>query len=192
MKRRVLSLLVLLAVPFPPAISQDRAPAPISRDDVLAAERALAGPEMRGRGSGTADEARAADWVAAQFKAAGLKPAPGMDGYLQTAPLIRRTVTGEPTLTIDGVAAPNVSVVSTGGGTVGGAAAVFDRTDGDIPTADVLVFAPGAREVSEIARRVRDAAGGFDVRELHGQIPAAEQDAVIRGRRGTATPIRSR
>lgn len=52
----------------------------------------------------------------------------------------------------------------------------------DDPAADVLVFAPGAREVSEIARRIRDASGAFDVRELHGQIPAAEQDAVIRGR----------
>lgn len=51
------------------------------------------------------------------------------------------------------------------------------------PRADVLVFAPGAREVSEIARRIRDASAAFDVRELHGQIPAAEQDAVIRGRR---------
>lgn len=50
------------------------------------------------------------------------------------------------------------------------------------PDADVLVFAPGAREVSEIARRVRDAGDAFDVRELHGQIPPAEQDAVIRGR----------
>ncbi|GAA1236269.1 ATP-dependent helicase HrpB [Microbacterium phyllosphaerae] len=52
----------------------------------------------------------------------------------------------------------------------------------DAPEADVLVFAPGAREVSEIARRIRDTNGAFDVRELHGQIPAAEQDAVIRGR----------
>lgn len=50
------------------------------------------------------------------------------------------------------------------------------------PDADVLVFAPGARELSEIARRVRDATDAFDVRELHGQIPPAEQDAVIRGR----------
>ena len=52
----------------------------------------------------------------------------------------------------------------------------------DDATADVLVFVPGAREVSEVARRLRGEAGGFDVRELHGQIPAAEQDAVIRGR----------
>lgn len=53
----------------------------------------------------------------------------------------------------------------------------------DDPGADVLVFAPGAREVSEVARRIRGASDAFDVRELHGRMPAAEQDAVIRGRR---------
>ena len=58
----------------------------------------------------------------------------------------------------------------------------------DEPTGDVLVFAPGAREVSEIARRVRQSTDDFDVRELHGQIPAAEQDAVIRGRRPDEPP----
>ncbi|UNK72612.1 ATP-dependent helicase HrpB [Microbacterium sp. H1-D42] len=49
------------------------------------------------------------------------------------------------------------------------------------PAADVLVFAPGAREVAEIARRLPQPE--FDVRELHGQMPAAAQDAVIRGRK---------
>jgi ATP-dependent helicase HrpB len=49
-------------------------------------------------------------------------------------------------------------------------------------SADVLVFAPGAREVAEIARRIEQQAPGVDVRELHGQMPAADQDAVIRGR----------
>ncbi|MFB4349249.1 ATP-dependent helicase HrpB [Microbacterium sp. CR_7] len=58
----------------------------------------------------------------------------------------------------------------------------------DDPAADVLVFAPGAREVSEVARRLSATADGFDVRELHGQIPAAEQDAVIRGRAPGAPP----
>ena len=53
------------------------------------------------------------------------------------------------------------------------------RTD---PSADALVFAPGAREVAEIAKRLRILAPGFDVRELHGQISASEQDAVIGGR----------
>jgi len=56
------------------------------------------------------------------------------------------------------------------------------------PAADVLVFAPGAREVAEVARRLRDGGPAFDVRELHGQIPAAEQDAVIRGRRPSEAP----
>nr|WP_239528584.1 ATP-dependent helicase HrpB [Microbacterium esteraromaticum] len=49
--------------------------------------------------------------------------------------------------------------------------------------ADALVFAPGAREVAEVARRIADLAPGFDVRELHGQLPPAAQDSVIRGRR---------
>ena len=58
------------------------------------------------------------------------------------------------------------------------ASAAHDLAD---PAADVLVFAPGAWEVAEIARRLPQ--GEFDVRELHGQLPAATQDAVIRGRR---------
>ena len=61
------------------------------------------------------------------------------------------------------------------------ASAALDLNRED-PAADVLVFAPGAREVSEIARRIGSATDAFDVRELHGQIPPAEQDAVIRGR----------
>ncbi|GGD88382.1 ATP-dependent helicase HrpB [Microbacterium murale] len=60
---------------------------------------------------------------------------------------------------------------------------------GNTPEADALVFAPGAREVSEIARRIRNLAPELDVRELHGQVPAAEQDAVIGGR-GPADPAR--
>ncbi|MBN8205180.1 ATP-dependent helicase HrpB [Microbacterium esteraromaticum] len=52
----------------------------------------------------------------------------------------------------------------------------------DDPAADALVFLPGAWEVGEVARRLRHDAPHIDVRELHGQIRAAEQDAVIRGR----------
>lgn len=64
--------------------------------------------------------------------------------------------------------------------TAASAAVELQRDD---PAADVLVFAPGVREVSEIARRIRDATDTFDVRELHGRMSASEQDAVIRGRR---------
>lgn len=64
-------------------------------------------------------------------------------------------------------------------GTAASAGRELARTD---PSADVLVFAPGAREVAEIARGIRARADDVDVRELHGQLPAADQDAVIRGR----------
>ncbi len=56
------------------------------------------------------------------------------------------------------------------------------------PTADVLVFVPGAREVSEVARRIRNLTDALDVRELHGQVPSAQQDDVIHGRRADEMP----
>lgn len=67
------------------------------------------------------------------------------------------------------------------------ASAAHELTQVD-PASDVLVFAPGAREVAEIAHRIRATAKDFDVRELHGQLPAREQDAVIGGRRPTDPP----
>ena len=48
--------------------------------------RVLADPALRGRGGGTADEAAAADKVAAWFRAAGLEPGGGDGGYLQSFP----------------------------------------------------------------------------------------------------------
>ncbi|WP_308492503.1 ATP-dependent helicase HrpB [Microbacterium terrisoli] len=58
----------------------------------------------------------------------------------------------------------------------------------DDRTADVLVFLPGAREVAETSSRIRRLADGFDVRELHGQLSSAQQDAVIRGRSADQEP----
>lgn len=69
--------------------------------------------------------------------------------------------------------------------TAASAARDISRSD---PSADTLVFAPGAREVSEIARRIRQADSAVDVRELHGRIRAADQDAVISGRRVDDAP----
>lgn len=55
------------------------------------------------------------------------------------------------------------------------------------PDGDVLVFAPGAREVEEIASRVRsrisdsaDGSGGLTVHTLTGRTPAKEQDAILK------------
>ncbi|THD35258.1 MAG: M28 family peptidase [Sphingomonas sp.] len=153
--KRILLAATLAALPLTAAASRDRVAAPISSADVLAAERALAGPEMRGRGSGTADEARAADWVAVQFKAAGLKPAPGMDGYLEIAPIVRRTAAGTPTLTVDGVALPGVGVVTTDGGIVEGKTAIIDGTESGIPDAAVLVYTGAPDRLSQVRRAAR-------------------------------------
>ncbi|MGW9627979.1 ATP-dependent helicase HrpB [Microbacterium sp. NPDC055521] len=70
----------------------------------------------------------------------------------------------------------------------GTAASAARALVGSAPGADTLVFAPGAREVAQIARRIADMAPDFDVRELHGQLPSAAQDAVIRGRDAGGRP----
>ena len=53
----------------------------------------LASPELRGRGSATEDEAKAAAYVAERFAAYGLKPAPGRTSFLQTLPVPPSPVT---------------------------------------------------------------------------------------------------
>lgn len=52
---------------------------------VQAHEEFLASDVMAGRGSATRDEQITATYVASEFMAYGLKPAPGMTGYLQSA-----------------------------------------------------------------------------------------------------------
>ena len=146
--------LSLAALPPSPACSKDQG-YKVQSTDVLAEEKALAGPEMRGRGSGTADEARAAAWVAAQFEKFGLKTAPGMTGYTQTGPLVRRSMAGEPKLTVGGTSVSGVSVLATGGGIVGGKAAILADPAGAIPNADVLVYTGPADKLTQVRRALR-------------------------------------
>jgi hypothetical protein len=155
MKKIVLAAaLSFAALPPSPACSKDQG-YKVQSADVLAEEKALAGPEMRGRGSGTADEARAAAWVAAQFEKFGLKTAPGMTGYTQTGPLVRRSMAGEPKLIVGGTSVPGVSVLATGGGIVGGKAAILADPAGAIPNADVLVYTGPADKLTQLRRALR-------------------------------------
>lgn len=62
---------------------------------VHAHEAFLASDALRGRGSATPDEALAAAYVAAQFEAAGLRPAPGRTGYLQALQVPRSKQTAQ-------------------------------------------------------------------------------------------------
>jgi hypothetical protein len=61
----------------------------------------LAGSELHGRGSGTEDERRAAEFIADKLKQYGLAPAAGDGQYVQTATVRARQVVGDPTLTIE-------------------------------------------------------------------------------------------
>lgn len=58
---------------------------------------------MHGRGSGTEDEHHAAQYIAAQLKSYGLKPAAENGEYIQTGNLNTRSVTGTPTLTVKNI-----------------------------------------------------------------------------------------
>ncbi len=110
-------------------------------------------------------------------------PAPIVDHRVPAHPLTERWAPGSaPRLDERGVTRSFLDHVA---GTAASAARDLVRDD---PHADTLVFAPGAREVAEIARRVSDLAADFDVRELHGQLPSAAQDAVIGGRRPSDPP----
>jgi hypothetical protein len=80
MHRSILTALVAIAVTGCATPARWR----VSAASVHAHEAFLASDALRGRGSATADEGVAATYVASQFEAAGLRPAPGMAGYLQT------------------------------------------------------------------------------------------------------------
>lgn len=80
------------------------APLPADQAAMKAHVMFLASDAMRGRDAGSAEYAVAAQYVAAQFYAAGLSPAGDDGGYLQHVPLIavRRADMGVMTLTPDG------------------------------------------------------------------------------------------
>jgi len=61
----------------------------------------LAGPELHGRGSGTEDEHRAAQFIADKLKLYGLAPAAGDGQFLQTGTVRSREIIGNPTLTVE-------------------------------------------------------------------------------------------
>ena len=56
------------------------------------------------------------------------------------------------------------------------------------PLVDTLVFAPGAWEVGHIAARLRATTANTDVLELHGQVPAREQDRAVSAREPEGMP----
>jgi aminopeptidase YwaD len=65
---------------------------------VRAHEDFLSSDVLAGRGSATRDEELSATYVASEFESYGLKPAPGITGYLQAAQVIAPKLDGQATL----------------------------------------------------------------------------------------------
>lgn len=127
--------------------------------------------------SATLDAPRFASFLGAD----GGEPAPVIDSPTALFPIeVRQKPFPHPRLTERGVSRDFLTHV-------GQVAVNALREGGDLADSDVLVFAPGAWEVEQIAHAARlhlerASAETVEVYELHGRIPSREQDAIVRGR----------
>jgi hypothetical protein len=120
---------------------------------VKADEAFLASDALQGRGSATPDEAKAAAWVADQFRHFGLVPAPGIGGYLQTAAIVEPKLGGPPELTLAGRPLPGLQLLSAPAAEIRGKLAIAASDDpAAFPDADVVALASGSGSFRTIAR----------------------------------------
>jgi len=136
-----------------PAFAQSAAS--VTQRSVAAHEAFLASDALQGRGSATRDEAIAAAYVASEFQSYGLTPAPGMQGYLQTATVIRQRLDGPVRLTAGGAAVEGATLIAGSGKAVAGKLAV--ATAAKLPDSPVVLVA--AKEADPMAL-YRAARGG--------------------------------
>jgi len=98
MAHRLFTLLVsLLLASLSPAAEADRLPE-ISAERIKAHVAYLASDRLEGRGPGTRGEFLATDYIADEFKKAGLKPIGERGSYFQPVPLVRVVTSPKSTL----------------------------------------------------------------------------------------------
>jgi aminopeptidase YwaD len=140
-----LSLLAAAALTLVFAAPVHAKPWKVKREWVSAHENFLASEALQGRGSATRDEAIAAAYVASQFEGFGLKPAPGMTGYLQTAWVIQPRLEGPVRLTVGGQDVGDVKLLSSSGNNISGTIKVFSGDDlKALPAAEIVMATPTA------------------------------------------------
>ncbi|MDV3455985.1 M28 family peptidase [Sphingomonas sp. HF-S4] len=155
MKPKTILLAGALAVGLATAAQAQRAPAPITPEQVRAHVDVLAGPALRGRGSATPDEAAAAAYVAAMFRGHGLAIAPGMAGYTQPIDVISFKLEGAPVLTANGASVDAPMLFSSNGDPIRGKLTLFAGTDPKAaPAADVLLVTNPAANGLQVAGQV--------------------------------------
>ena len=118
-----------------PALAQNT----VTERSVAAHEAFLASDALQGRGSATRDEAIAAAYVASQFQSYGLAPAPTINGFLQTATIVRQKLSGPVALTADGAAVSQATLLTSSGKPVSGILTVAKDAK-DLPSAPVVLL----------------------------------------------------
>ena len=112
---------------------------------VAAHEAFLASPALRGRGSATPDETVAATYVASVFQSYGLTPAPGMTGYLQSAPVTITAPGTHGTLTVGDMVisqGEGATLFLSSGSVSSGPLTLGGDDPAAFPTAKILLIAP--------------------------------------------------
>jgi hypothetical protein len=128
----------------------------ITERSVAAHEAFLASDALQGRGSATRDEAIAAAYVASEFQSYGLAPAPGMDGYLQTATIVREKLAGAPSLRIGGTAVGGPTLLMGTGETISGPLAITsDANPTKLPMGPVVLVNDSNANLRELLGAAR-------------------------------------
>ena len=102
MTHRLTAFAFLVAGACAPAVQQQPASGSTTIDANRLAEhvRVLASDSFLGRGPATPGETKAVEYIAAQFRAAGLEPGGPNGSWYQEVPLLQSKIVGTPTLTL--------------------------------------------------------------------------------------------
>lgn len=130
---------------------------------VKAHEEFLASDVMAGRGSATRDEEIAATYVASEFEGYGLKMAPGMTAYMQSAAIVSPVLDGKATLMVGSVVlheGVDFTLLQAAGTEVGGP--LKETAGGKVEAGAykgvvLLVDVPAGKAAMEMANGVRRA-----------------------------------
>jgi aminopeptidase YwaD len=192
-----LAALVFFLIRFGAANAQSSVPNntwTVRPEWVRAHEEFLASDALAGRGSATRDEEIAANYVASEFISYGLKPAPGMTGFIQSAEVVAPKLDGHAVLQAGGTSMSESTdfdlLMSSGAGVSGALVNVpYDQLQGTSFAKGSVVFLHGASDLEAAGRAIsRLTRAGAAAVLLDGTGSLANAFTLFGGH--TRTPIR--